>query len=365
MEIRRYAALTAETDIKKKPDRSARFYGLGLLGEIGTLLSAIKKHQRKPNSGTAYAQATIEEMGDVLWYFFRFSEEAGAEIAKIVEATKTFGEFTGDVSNAPETDFDGLLIDLMGDAVNLVRLADQKPDSETLAGHARSFLRHLAVAARSVDLDLDEAASKNLEKASSRWGNRDNTGQRYDLNYHWTERFPDLLRVSFLDRTVGHNTYCYQIFNGLTLGDRLTDNSRDKDGYRFHDCFHLAYAAKLGWSPVLRSLLKVKRKSHPEIDDHEDGARAQISEEGVANWLFGEAKRRQFFASTKNVETEMLATVKQMVSEFEVSNRPYWMWEEAILEGFGVFRALRDNGGGTVTVDMIKRSIEYAPPVRE
>ena len=43
----------------------------------------------------------------------------------------------------------------------------------------------------------------------------------------------------------------------------------------FHDVFHLAYAAVLGWSPTTRALLKIKRKSRPEIDENEDGARAK------------------------------------------------------------------------------------------
>ena len=37
-----------------------------------------------------------------------------------------------------------------------------------------------------------------------------------------------------------------------------------------------------GWSPVLRSLLKLKRKTDPELDENQDGARATIIEEGIA-----------------------------------------------------------------------------------
>jgi aryl-alcohol dehydrogenase-like predicted oxidoreductase len=53
----------------------------------------------------------------------------------------------------------------------------------------------------------------------------------------------------------------------------------------------------LGWSPVLRGLLKRKRKSNAKIDENEDGARAAIIEEGIATWIFNNAKRRNFYES--------------------------------------------------------------------
>lgn len=362
MRISDYAAATVQTDIKKKGDRRPRFYGLGLLGEIGSLLAAIKKLQRHPDKGTAFADATIEEIGDVLWYFFRFTEEARLTLYEHPDDPDTFADLAGTICEIPHSEFDSILISLMGDAVTLIQSYDQEADGSQLVRTSRNFLSQLAAAAGSVNLDLGLAAERNLEKARSRWEKSGSLGDLYDEGLHPTEQLPRTMTVRFLEREFKDTAFCYQIYNGLTLGDRLTDNSRDEDGYRFHDCFHLAYAAILGWSPVLRSLLKAKRKSIPEVDDHEDGARAQISEEGVANWLFGEAKKRNFFEDTKNIETEMLMTVEQMVSEFEVSNRPYWVWEQAILKGFEIFRALKENGGGTVTIDLNKRSIEYAPP---
>ena len=49
--------------------------------------------------------------------------------------------------------------------------------------------------------------------------------------------------------------------NGALLGNELTDNAYENSGYRYHDVFHLAYAAVLGWSPVRRQLMKQKRKT--------------------------------------------------------------------------------------------------------
>jgi hypothetical protein len=50
-------------------------------------------------------------------------------------------------------------------------------------------------------------------------------------------------------------------FGGKPLGDDLTDNAYVDDGYRFHDVIHLALIAHLGWSPVVRGLMRRKRKS--------------------------------------------------------------------------------------------------------
>ena len=80
--------------------------------------------------------------------------------------------------------------------------------------------------------------------------------------------------MRFFEKKSGGKVYVIQQCNGINIGDRLTDNKTEEDDYRFHDVFHLAYAAILGWSPVTRSLFKVKRKSDPKTDETQDGARA-------------------------------------------------------------------------------------------
>ncbi len=98
------------------------------------------------------------------------------------------------------------------------------------------------------------------------------------------------------NRDTGSNRpYVIQRMNKVNIGDRLNDNRTIPDGYRFHDVFHLSYLVHLGWSPVIRALLKIKRKSKPEIDENEDGARANIIEEGIATWIFNHASKRNFF----------------------------------------------------------------------
>jgi|GEM_PF-3377943 len=71
------------------------------------------------------------------------------------------------------------------------------------------------------------------------------------------------------------------------LGDELTDRTfrQGGDGYRLHDVLHLSAMTILGYSPVTRSLLSLRRRSQPLIDRIEDGPRAIQHEEHTFNQL--------------------------------------------------------------------------------
>ena len=127
----------------------------------------------------------------------------------------------------------------------------------------------------------------------------------------------------------------------------------------FHDVFHLAYAAILGWSPVLRALFKVKRKSQPEIDEIQDGARAILIEEGISTWIFNHGVRHNNFQNVQSLDYGILKAIKEFVKGYEVETRPLWQWECAILEGFRIFRELCLYRGGTVTADLEAHTITF------
>jgi hypothetical protein len=160
-------------------------------------------------------------------------------------------------------------------------------------------------------------------------------------------------------KIVSGNTYVYQRCNAIKIGDRLTDNKTEEDDYRFHDVFHLAHAAILGWSPVLRSLFRVKRKSNPKIDETEDGARAILIEEGLTTWIFNHAHRLNFFENVPHLDYGLLKAVRELVRGYEVEGCPLWLWEAAILEGYKVFRALRRYRRGIVVADLKNRTITF------
>ena len=137
----------------------------------------------------------------------------------------------------------------------------------------------------------------------------------------------------------------------------------EPDDYRFHDVFHYAYVAVLGWSPVVRALLRVKRKSAPKVDEAQDGARAILIEEGITTWIFGQAVDLELFAGARpgDIPFDLLKHVRQFAAGYEAERCPLWMWEEAILQGYAAFRFLREHRRGRIHIDMVNHrlSIEH------
>jgi hypothetical protein len=142
-----------------------------------------------------------------------------------------------------------------------------------------------------------------LAKLSERWPTADAETPRlfaaannqYDARYPLYEQLPRQMQVEFREVRVGAATKVELVYNGAPLGNQLTDNAHMDDGFRHHDVVHLTYAMMLGWSPVVRALLKRKRKSEPQIDEVEDGARDAVTEEAISVVVFGHAKDHSFF----------------------------------------------------------------------
>ena len=243
----------------------------------------------------------------------------------------------------------------------LLATLQQKTDN-VAASQLGTIWRALLRVASSVHVDLSDAARKNIEKAESRWPPVREFVPLFDDGFDEEEQLPRTLNVEFRQLDRGGKLVVLLRCNGLNLGDRLTDNIDEPDFYRFHDIFHLAHAVYLGWSPILRVLLNCKRKSNPRMDENEDGARARIIEEAVAATVFSRAKETRFYDGIDHVDYDLLKTISEFVRGFEVDAVPLWQWEQAILNGYRVFRALRDNGGGTVTVDLVSRDLCHAAP---
>ena len=376
-----YQAHTGLTDRSGKTgDSGLAFVLLGLFGEVGSLLSALKKKQRDKEGYTAYREAIIEEFGDVLWYFANATLRMGLALSDLasrlshgvdgaadrtVSAPVTFKDlqdstagFTGPTIGS---DFEHLLLVLAGRVGILVEHFSRgtRRDRENISRALVDILSALIAAADDVEVDLEQAAILNLEKTLGRWPIALDWGALFDADYPSEEQLPRHLVVKFMERTVAERSYVVQQINGINIGDRLTDNRQEPDDYRFHDVFHLAFAAVLGWSPVMRALLKLKRKSRPEVDENEDGARAAIIEEGIATWIFNQGVRNAHFKSTTAIDYSLLKAVHELVRGFEVERRPLWQWELAILEGFRIFRELKIHRGGKVVLDLVNRTINF------
>jgi hypothetical protein len=142
------------------------------------------------------------------------------------------------------------------------------------------------------------------------------------------------------------------------VGARIQDNAYDDDGYRFHDIFHLAHLAILGWSPVLRKLLNRKRRSDRWVDEVEDGGRAIVIEEGIVAFVFDYARKHEFLSGLREVDYDLLKTIRSLVVGLEVRACSVWQWERAIHEGYRVWRQIRTEKRGRLQIDVLSRSID-------
>lgn len=350
-----YQLRAIRTDRTKQLGNGFDLPVLGLVGEIGSLLSEVKKKQRDSRSYLGYEASVIEEMGDALWYLAVIADHGELPLSAV--ATTAQGDakermFDGkDVEllslqpqptlplNAPTAAFERTLLQLAGAVGRLAALSAEGGlplDRAGLLDHLAAIFRFLLSAANEAGITLDQAAEHNLKKAADRWPEDRNFGTDFDKEYPEEEQLPKNLEIEIFERVAKNGkTYVVQKCNGLFIGDRLTDNIMKPDDYRFHDAFHYAYAAILGWSPVTRALFRLKRKSETKVDEGQDGARAILIEEGVATYVFGEAKQLDFFEgqSAGDLGFTFLKSVRQFVRGYESEDCPLWLWEEAILKG--------------------------------
>jgi len=187
----------------------------------------------------------------------------------------------------------------------------------------------------------------------------------YDVVFDDAERFPSRFVLDLVEVSDGDNFFVKVLHDGRPIGATLTDNAYMSDGYRFHDVFHIAYAAVLGWSPVLRSTLKRKRKSVPKIDEVEDGGRAAVIEEGIAALVFDYARKHGFLDGVTDVDDELLTTIRGMSQHLEVASADPWQWRRAIIEGFKVWREVVKNHGGRIEANLSTKTISYLGPVEK
>ena len=220
------------------------------------------------------------------------------------------------------------------------------------------LLWYLSNVATKHGLMLDDIATYNLTKTQRRWKSSNisvSPPRLLDEDFPEAEQLPRQLVVSI--NSDGDSKSITHI-NGKRFGDYLSDNRYEDDGYRFHDIFHLSYAAILGWSPTVRALLRCKRKSDPRVDEVEDGGRAMVIEEGISAMVFSYAERRNFLEGVEGINYELLRNIKEMTAHLEVSCRTEGDWEQAIMTSFGVWRQVRASGKGNIRADLKKGTIE-------
>lgn len=233
---------------------------------------------------------------------------------------------------------------------------------ERVAEELGDLLWYIANVASKFDLKLGDIAAANLQKTRDRWAGRTAPALVLDGGFPEHEQLPRRFEIELSEVEVEGRRKIRTHIAGEKIGDDLTDNSDDPDGYRFHDVFHLGYVAVLGWSPVTRKLMKRKRKSDPQVDEVQDGGRAQVIEEGVAALVFDYAKEHRWLDGVSHLDYQLLRTIKGLTSLLEVRERSMKDWQDAIFAGFGVWRQTLNTGGGRILVDQDARALVYLGP---
>ena len=433
MLILEYDKFVQDTDqTKDRPIKDRRDIAIyGLASEIGSVAAAIKKRllgEGEAEEWNVPNTEIIEELGDVVWYCFALArlanqkkrvnifihdinnlqreviaEDARANsIQRIIGQKKrnnfirAAGDFLKRTRFMTFNDYQKLafltartkkrilvevcvavLYQLSAELfrkllpkveLQLNRSLKDRPINDILG----EIAWHIAALASIYGLELGDVAQENMKKVSFR-RHRDQPTELHDRTCISSQQLPRKFEVAFV--TVGKGKL-QMYLNGRRLGSQLTDNAREDDGYRFHDVMHLANAAILGWSPVLRGLMGRKRKSQPEVDVVEDGARAQIVEELVIKAIHTEGQRlaklrnpgvsdssARLLTNRDNITFGFLKFIRRLVSGLEVEKNQYWEWDDVIIKGYEIFDQLRSEEQGTVLVDLDERSLKFIPQV--
>ena len=366
--LRDYAEQILPTD--KLPKNDLRPVLFGLFGEVGSVMATIKKLHREEKAYAGYRTAVVEELGDALWYFATVCRRLGyclEEIFSDVVADEHYRHVVAasDVPTHPLSrisgaadlpSLDDVLLRLGGATSALLLVSGPSAETERTV---RSFADMYLQTVQTASVPFAEVVRTNIEKARGRFLEPDGDSlPDFDASFPKEERLPEAFEIVFTQRKNGQS---YLQWNGVFIGDPLTDNIGENDSYRFHDVFHLAHAAILHWSPTFRALIRQKRKSEPAYDRDQDGGRAIVVEEGLTAWIFSSVKKMEYLEGQSRLSFDLLKGVQEFVRGYEVEACPLSLWERAILDGYTVFRQLRRNNGGIVIGDRRARTIRYRP----
>lgn len=281
------------------------------------------------------------------------------------QAVKTFASYQRIVEKTDEKKQRVIslmgLVGEIGDLHSMMKkLLLQRSNSsfrENLREEFGDVLWYLTSLASLYKIPLEEIAEANATKASALYS----IGEKpqFDAKYPKTEQIPRLFTVRFYEKPLEGGKNVEIFVNGNPVGNTLTDNAHEDDGYRYHDVFHLAFAAVLGWSPVTRAHLGCKRKSVPKIDEVEDGARAKIIEEAISIFIFNHADDREWYKDSSSIDLGLIKVIMKMAAKLEAKKCTAKQWRDAIAQGYAAFADLTEHRGGEITVNLDEQKIEF------
>ncbi len=399
MKFDQYQNIASKTDQTCSGTKKTQLFIplLGLIGEIGSLIAEYKKYLRDGNAHENYRWNVTEDLGDALWYIATLARRYELSLSKIanhalmirtpeplpllepkehkkameavvLDDIDTFQAQAAKMQRLDieeETNLFVALIETSKKSNELIdqcmRTNDPRHQKTIMMVGLGSILWQLSYIATIQKLKFSDAAIQNLDKISSRWpaDNQQHT-PLFDKKYPEHEQFPRKIEIVFKGYKKPDDTdFTIMSCNGIQIGDRLTDNTYDETGYRFHDAIHYSFMAILGWSPVMRRMFKVKRKSDSKKDEVDDGLRAVIIEEAIVGLTYDYARDQSMLEGQTEIDHSRIKIIQKLCRDLEVEDCEPWEWRKAILKGYEMFRKLRDNKGGILVLDLNKREIEY------
>lgn len=344
---------------------------LGLFGEVGGVMSAVKKLKREKKAYVGFRANVIDELGDAFWYFTALARRFDVSVAQLLldlnasvssDAQSVIASdeplcpvaFSSKIGPKQEV-CDQALVNIGRTSADMLRV--QSMDHDERLDVMRSFVRNFLTVLGECNVSFSEVLTANVKKTRSRFGKLDLKSQPdFDADFVEYEQLPRQFTIEMRERDNGK---VYLRWNGVFIGDPLTDNIAEGDGFRYHDVIHFAHVAILHWSPTMRGLLKRKRKSDQLIDESQDGGRGVVVEEGLAAWLFSKAKELDYFEGHSSVSLDLLKHIQDFVRGYEVEQCPMNLWEKCILDGYDVFRQVRTNKGGLIIGDRDTRTLQF------
>lgn len=360
-----YVKLVEETN-KFTSDKALFGAQMGLFSEVGSLVSLLKKKLLNNDSNDHSNELVIEEMGDIFWYFTLITIVESVDLYELTGDTEPYDShgsaivisgiknqpFVKVKSNKNLKDTELLFSELISHTTSLSK--------ETTLEKVKDFLTIYSEVMSFLNLDLLNIVENNTFKIRNRFvpiGELNLPLLSFDSNFSKDEQLPVDFEVHIVEKPNGK---AYLKWNDVFIGSALNDNHQENDNYKYHDVFHLAFAAILHWSPTFRALIKHKRKSDPSIDETQDSGRPIVIEEGLSAWLFSISKQRGIdFTKESSISYDLLKTIQIFIRGYEVEKCPLQLWVKAIIQGYTVFNQVVANKGGIIVGNRRERTLEF------
>ena len=361
-----YVDLVKETN-KFEPQKALFGAQMGLFSEVGSLISLLKKNLLNSSLNNESKNQITEEMGDIFWYFTLITVVENIDFNDLFKSTDFFNIEKDELLITNITDTPVVQVDsstnfyideeeLFIEVIERLLLINKEPNFSNLKIFLDIYLQFM----RFLELNLLEIVERNKFKIRDRFVNINELEIPelcFDSDFDPDEQLPINFEVHIIKKSNGKS---YLKWNNVFIGSALNDNHQDGDNYKYHDVFHLAFAAILHWSPTFRALIKHKRKSKPSVDENQDSGRPIVIEEGLSAWLFSMSKENNIdFTQEDNISYDLLKTIRIFVKGYEVEKCPLQLWVKAITLGYSVFNQVVENEGGIIIGNRVDRTLEY------